>query len=109
MTFKSQSHSWLCVWLSCLLATLLPTAPLMACWVQEEARSEANDPVESDPSEVVDDVTLSHSRSEFRRTQRLNSSSASLRQFVPRSLCRPVIRATHGQRTLWGRSPPLHC
>lgn len=98
------------VWLSCVLTALLPSAPLMACWVQEEICSESNDPVESDPSEVTDHVTLSQARSEFRRTQRLESHSQTS---APRALRTPPFRRVTtpvgGQGSRLGRSPPLHC
>jgi len=49
------------VWLNCLSAVSLQTAPFMACWVQEEVRSETSNPAENDPTEVIDDdVALSH-------------------------------------------------
>lgn len=48
------------VWLNCLSAVSLQTAPFMACWVQEEVRSETSNPAENDPTEVIDDdVVLS--------------------------------------------------
>jgi len=61
------------VWLNCLSAVSLQTAPFMACWVQEEVRSETSNPAENDPTEVIDDdVALSHSRYELRRMRRLS-------------------------------------
>lgn len=109
MTFQAHFPRWMFVWLSCLLAVSLPTAPLMACWVQEEVRSETNDPVEKDPTEVVDDVALSHSRSELRRTQRLAFGTRTVLKSPLVCLRRFVLVPLAGQVSLWGRSPPLHC
>ncbi len=110
MTLKSRFHSWMCVWLSCVLAVMLPSAPLMASWVQEEVRSESSEPVENEPTEVADDVTLSHSRSEPRRAQYLRARfrSSTLQKLQVR-LAQLTVNRLGGQGSHAGRSPPLHC
>lgn len=110
MTFKSRFHSWMCVWLSCVLAAFAPSAPLMASWVQEEVRTESSDPVENDPTEVADDVTLSHSRSELRRAQNLRTHFRnSTLQKLQERLSQLTVNRLGGQGPHVGRSPPLHC
>ncbi len=113
MTFKSHHHSWLCVWLSCVLSVLLPASPFMLSMLPEDVRCEESDPVDSSEEVVVGEVTLSESNSGQRRLRREQSGvrrgllashgigSNQSSRFVPR----PSV----GQVSLWGRHGPLHC
>lgn len=110
MTIKSHHHSWLRLWLSCVLSVLLTATPLVVSMLPDDVRCE-----ESDTSEEgeVGEVTLSASNNGQRRSRReqsgvrralvISNSDCS----IPQSLC--AQRPSAGQASLWGRCGRLHC
>lgn len=110
MLMPMRLNTWFSVWLCCLLAVSLPSVPLMTCWAQEDFRSETNDSNEEDPTEIVDDLLVSHSRSEVRRTHRQRTSPPAFgRESITSLRLRTVFTPLGGQGSRSGRSPPMHC
>lgn len=113
MTFKSLSHSWLCVWLSCVLSVLLPATPLVLSMLPEDARCEESDPADASEEIEVSEVTLSESNSGQRRSRR-EQSGVRRALLAPRDVCSiqsnwRAQRPSVGQVSQWGRCGPLHC
>ena len=113
MTFQSRLHSWLCVWLSCLLSVMLSASPVMLALLPDDVRCEESDPADSSEEIELAEVTLSESNSAQRRTRR---EQTGVRQSllptlnvgeIPPSRC--VRWPSAGQVSLWGRCGPLHC
>lgn len=113
MTFKSHHHSWLCVWLSCVLSALLPASPFMLTMLPDEARCEESDPADTSEEVADGEVTLSESNSGKRRSRReLSGVRRALLATrgvcsIPSNLC--ALRPSPGQVSLWGRYGPMHC
>ena len=113
MTFNSFHHSWLCVWLSCVLSALLPASPFMLSMLPDEARCEETDPADTSAEVEVGEVTLSESNSGQRRSRR-EQSGVRRALLASRGVCaiRPnwcAQRPSAGQTSFWGRCGPLHC
>lgn len=113
MTSKSHHHSWLCVWLSCVLSVLLPASPFMLSMLPDEARCEESDPADTSEEVEVGEVTLSESNSGQRRSRR-EQSGVRRALLASRGVCsihpnRGAQRPSPGQASLWGRCGPLHC
>lgn len=113
MTFKSRHHSWLCVWLSCVLSALLPASPFMLTMLPDEARCEESDPADASEEVEVGEVTLSESNRGQRRSRR-EQSGVRRALLSSRGVCsihpnRGAQRPSPGQASLWGRCGPLHC
>ncbi|MBC7822009.1 MAG: hypothetical protein IAG10_34420 [Planctomycetaceae bacterium] len=113
MTFKTLSHSWRYVWLSCLLAALLPMSSVMFSILPDEVRCEKSEPADASEEIEVGEVTLSESNSGQRRSRR-EQSGVRRALLVSQSVCsiqpnRCAQRPSAGQASLWGRCGPLHC
>jgi hypothetical protein len=113
MAFQSRPHSWLCVWLSCLLSVMLSASPVMLSLLPEDARCEETEPADASEEIELTEVTLSESSSAQRRTR---LEQAGVRQSLlpalrvgENLLSRCVRRPSAGQVSLWGRCGPLHC
>lgn len=113
MAFMTRHHSWLRVFLSCLLSALLPTAPVMLSLVPDGLRCEENDPTDSSEEVEVDEVTLSESNSLQRHSRREQTSVRRLLLTLRCAGSHHASRCAHlptvGQTSLWGRCAPLHC
>jgi hypothetical protein len=70
MAFMTRRHSWLRVFLSCVLSALLPTSPVMLSLVPDGLRCEESDPTDARKEVEVDEVTLSESNSVQRHVRR---------------------------------------
>ena len=108
MTFKSRLHSWLCVWLSCLLSA----SPVMLTLLPDDVRCEETDPADASEEIELAEVTLSKSNTIQRHTRREQSG---VRQSllptlsvgaIPPSRC--IRCPSTGQVSLSGRCGPLH-
>ena len=113
MTFKSHHHSWLCVWLSCVLSVMLSASPVMLSLLPDDVRCEESDPADASEEIEVAEMTLSESNSAQRRTRREQSGVRRTLLATPNvGLISPsqcVQRPSAGQVSLWGRCGPLHC
>lgn len=110
MPLKSRLQHLLFALMSCVLAVVIPSAPVMTSWVQEEVRSETSDPVEDGSTEDLDEATVSQVRNESRRSRRSVSefSSSSGQKTLVRSKL-IVTEPVSGEGSRIGRSTPLHC
>ena len=106
-------HSWLFVWLTCVLCAGMLASPLTLLLQTQEMRCEDSDPVDS--SEEVDaaEVALVES-SGVKRRLRCHRQVLTRSNLVARcvTLCRVHLQArrqTAGQISLQGRCGPLHC
>lgn len=113
MTFQSRLHSWLCVWLSCVLSVMLSASPVMLSLLPDDVRCEESDPTDASEEIELAEVTLSESNTTQRRTRR---EQTGVRQSLLPTLnvgaippSRPVQWPSAGQVALWGRCGPLHC
>ena len=113
MLFKTRHHSWICLWLSCVLSVLLPASPLMLSWLPDDARCEESDPIDGSEEVELGEVALSESHSGSRRLRRERSgvrrallASPNASASLP-SLC--VQRPMAGEASLWGRCGPQRC
>lgn len=113
MSLKTCHHSWLSIWLSCVLSALLPVSPLMLSLLPDDVRSEENDPTDANEEFEVVEASLSESNSVQRRSRRKQSGVR--RALLPSQnacmsqLTRCTQRPSAGQVSLWGRCGPLHC
>lgn len=114
MSLKSRFHFWLCVWLSCVLSAMLPTAPIMLSLLVEEMRVEETDPADTSEEVADGEVTLSESKTGQRRQRREQVGVRTMLSANHR-LCRGHAESENagrklaGQGSLWGRCGPMHC
>ena len=114
MTFKSRFHSWLCIWLSCLLSAILPAAPVMLTLLAEDVRVEESAPTDAGEEMEVGEITLSASSTGQRRQRREQVGIRAALSIKHRLRCGRfatdnTAACLGGQGSLWGRCGPLHC
>lgn len=114
MTLKSRFHSWLCVWLSCVLSAMVVSSPIVVSILADEVCVEESDPADSSEEVEVDEVTLSESNSGQRRQRRDQVGVRAIRSSNPRlrggrSAADNAGSLLAGQGSLRGRCGPMHC
>ena len=106
-------HSWLFVWLNCVLCAGMLASPLTLLLQTHEMRCEDPDPV--DTSEEVDaaEVAFVVSSSAKRRWRchrpGMTPTTLAARGLMSRRVSPQASRQTAGQVSLLGRCGPLHC
>ena len=114
MNLKSRFHSWLCVWLCCVLSAMVPSSPILLAMLAEEMRVAETEPADATEEVAVGEVTLSESNTGHRRQRREQvrfraTLAANHRLCGGRPDAASVATTLAGQGSLRGRCGPLHC
>ena len=109
----TRRHSWLFVWLSCVLSAGMLASPVILSLQPNETRCEDSDPVDSSDEIDAAESALVESNRVKRRFQ-CYRQGISRKNTVTRCVAvgrtsPQASRQTTGQVSLQGRCGPLHC